>query len=203
MDKLALDNAVAGAVLLELANLGRVTPAEEDDNSKDDRLIVRDSSSTGDSVLDNGLSRLEIKPIKGKRAVELLVKGTRDAVLDRLVERGLVRREESKVLGMFPRKSWPVTDTEHENEVRDRLNAVLLRGEDPDAHVGGLVALLNAVGAIHKVVEGNKKELKARAKEVAEGEWAGAAVKQAITKVQATITAAIVVSVAAGSAASN
>jgi hypothetical protein len=200
VDWLSLDNAVAGVVLLELANSGRVSPAE-DDEAKPGRLVVRDDSATGDPVLDTALSRLDAKPVKAQRAVEVLVKGTREAVLDQLAGRGLLRREESKVLGLFPRSTWPALDSAHENEVRSRLDAVLVRGEEPDAHIGGLVALLDAINAVHKVVDGDKKALRARAKEVAEGAWAGDAVKKAVQTVQTAIIAGMTAATTASTAA--
>jgi hypothetical protein len=203
VDGTSWDNVLAGAVLLELANAGRVSPAGAEDDAKEGRLVVRDGSATGDPVLDIGLSRLETKPVKGKRAVELLVKGTRDAVLERLGERGLVRREESKLLGIFPRKSWPAADTEHESEIRQRLTGVLFDGKEPDAHIGGLVSLLHAINAVHKVVDGDKKQLRARAKEIAQGEWAGAAVKEAVQAVQAVMIAVIAATTASSGVAAN
>jgi hypothetical protein len=115
-----------------------------------------------------------------------------------LVNRGLVRREESKVLGLFPRTSWSAVDSAHEDEVRTGLVAVLVNGQQPDAQIGGLVALLHAVNAVHKVVDGDKKALRARAKQISEDNWAGTAVKKAVQAVQAGViaatTAAVVVS---------
>ncbi|MFD0487682.1 GPP34 family phosphoprotein [Saccharopolyspora spinosporotrichia] len=195
IDSVSLDHALAGAVLLELVNSGRVSPAGADDEDvKEGRLLVRDDSATGDAVLDDGLSRLEKKPVSAKRAVELLVKGTRVAVLGQLSTRGLITTEKSKVLGVFPRKSWPALDTEHEGRIRERLNAVLLRGEQADPHISSLVVLLSAIRAVHKIVEGDKSALKARAKEVAEGDFAGPAVKKAIASVHAATANVVVVS---------
>ena len=46
------DYAVAGAVLVELARLGRVSPAEPGDDAKEGYAVVREGSPTGDPVLD-------------------------------------------------------------------------------------------------------------------------------------------------------
>lgn len=46
---------------------------------------------------------------------------------------------------------------------------------------GCLITLLHATGAITKVVDGDESQVKARAKEVAESDWASEAVKKAIS----------------------
>lgn len=200
VDKVALDNVMAGALLLELANNGRVSPATPQDNVRANRLIVRDGSPTGDALLDGALRQLETKPVKGKRAVQLLAKGTREAVLDGLVRRGVIRREQSKILGFIPRNSWLANDTQHEGWVRHRLNAALVGAEKPNEHIGGLIALLYAVDALHKVMDGSRRALKARAKEIVngDGEFASDAVRQAVQEVRSAVTAAVVVSANGG-----
>jgi hypothetical protein len=204
VDGTALDNALAGAVLLELVESGRVSPAGPADDAKEGRLLVRDASPTGDPVLDQALDRLEAKdPVKAQRAVQLLTKGLRPVVLERLADRGLVRREERKLLGIFPRTSWPAAATEHEQLVRARLAEVLVGGQAPDAHTGGLVSLLSAINAVHKVVRGDRKQLKARAVEVGTGAWAGDAVNKAVEAVQTAVTAAVVAATAGADGGSS
>jgi len=68
-----------------------------------------------------------------------------------------------------------------------------------------LIALLSSLNVVPKVITDavDKKELKRRAKEISESAWAADAVKAAVDAMQAAVTAAIVVSVTAGSAASN
>jgi hypothetical protein len=59
-------------------------------------------------------------------------------------------------------------------------------GHTPTERTVALIALLNATGQLPKVVVGaDKKALKARAKELSEGDWAAKAVKQAIDEVTA------------------
>ena len=66
-----------------------------------------------------------------------------------------------------------------------------------------LISLVHAVKAEHKVVEGQRKQLRARAAEVADGEWAGQAVRKAVEAVQASVMAAVVASTVAVNAASS
>ena len=87
------------------------------------------------------------------------------------------------MLGLFPRTRWPARDNSHEQSVRRALTVVLVDGARPDARTGALVALLHAVDRAHKTVphEGlGSRQVRKRAKQVAEGQWAAKAVKDAI-----------------------
>jgi hypothetical protein len=76
-------------------------------------------------------------------------------------------------------------------------------GATPDGRTAALVSLLAAVNAAHKVVDGDKKLIRARAKDIAAGEWAGAAVKKAIDAVNASIAIVIAVTAAAAGGSSS
>ena len=65
--------------------------------------------------------------------------------------------------------------------------------------LAGRASLLVAVKAAPKVVGGDKKAVRARAKGIAAGDWAGAAVKKAINAVNEA-QAAIIIGAAAGAA---
>lgn len=191
-DATSADHALAGAVLVDLVSAGRV--AEESG-----KLHVMDTASLDEPVLEACLERLAEKaPVKPQRAVEVLAKNVRGTVLDALAGRGLIRQDKDKVLGLFPRRTWPAVDSAHEDSVRAELTAALVGGEQPGERAGALIALLHAIGVVPKVVEGDKKALKARAKEISEGDWTSVAVRKAVQSIQAAVTSAIVV---AGSAA--
>lgn len=126
-------------------------------------------------------------------------------MLARLAERGILEAEEGKVLGLFPVTRWPAKDARHEGQVRSALENVLKLGTQPDERIGSLIALLNALKVVPKIVTDavDEKALKRRAKEISESAWAADAVKAAVDAMQAAVTAAIVVSVTAGASASN
>jgi len=79
--------------------------------------------------------------------------------------------------------------------VRAQLESVLKVGTAPNERTGALIALLSALNVVPKVVTDavDKRALKQRAKEIADSDWAAAAVKKAVAEMQAAITAAIVV----------
>ncbi|TDU91648.1 Golgi phosphoprotein 3 GPP34 [Kribbella voronezhensis] len=201
-----LDYSLAGAVLIELTLLGRVDIAVAGEDVKEGRLKVLDTSSTGDAILDERLAMLAEKSgQKPKNLMSKLSKKLRDQVLARLVERGVLEADKGRVLGLFPVTRWPAKDARHEAEVRTALESVLKLGTQPDERTAALIALLNALNVVPKVITDavDKKALKRRAKEIAESEWAAEAVRKAVQDMQAAITAAIVVSSSAGGAAGS
>jgi hypothetical protein len=199
VDGTSLDRAIGGALLLDLALRERISA---DGGGARARLHLRDPAPTGDALLDEAASRLAGNPVRAQKAVERLARRTRTPVLERLVERGVVRRESSRVLGVFPSTTWPSTDGTGK-ELRGRIAAVLRDGAQPDQHVALLISLVHAVKAEHKVVDGPRRQLRARAAQVAEGDWAGAAVRKAVQAVQTSVMAAVTASTAAASASSG
>jgi hypothetical protein len=197
VDSTSLDRAIGGALLLDLATRERITA---DGNGAKARLSVVDATPTGDDLLDGALARFD-KPLRAQKAVERLARGTRTPVLEHLVEQGLVRRERSRLLGILPITTWPPGDAA--KELRGRVAAVLRDGARPDQHLALLISLVHAVKAEHKVVDGPRRQLRARAAEVAEGEWAGQAVRKAVQAVQSSVAAAVAVSAAAASSSSG
>jgi hypothetical protein len=199
VDSTSLDRAIGGALLLDLTTRDRIAA---DGTGARARLSVVGAAPTGDALLDGALARLD-KPLRAQKAVERLARGTRATVLARLVERGLVRHERTRLLGFIPVNTWPAADRGIAKELRGRVAAVLLDGAQPDPHIALLISLVHAVKAEHKVVDGPRRQLRARAAEVAEGEWAGEAVRKAVQAVQASVMAAVTASTAAASSSSS
>jgi hypothetical protein len=206
-DKTRLDLALAGAVLLDLTTLGRVDVAADGEQVKAGRLVVRDVSTTGDDVLDEGLRRIEAsRPKKPEGVLPALVKGLRERLLERLVERGIVRAEEGRVLGIFPTHSWPAVTSDHERQVRAALMDVLVAGRTPAPREAALVSLLQAIDQVPKVlgeVNVPARDLRRRAKEISEGGFADVAVRKAVQAVNSAMTAAVAGAIVAGGAASG
>jgi hypothetical protein len=151
-------------------------------------------------VLTAGLATITEKDRSPQDLVNRLGKGLKETLTDRLVERGLLERREDKVLGVFPRTRWPAADATHEHDVRRQVRASLVEGAQPDPRTGALVALLAAVDQAHRVVdhEGmSSREVKKRAKYMADGDWAAQAVRDAVTATIAAVTAAVTAATAA------
>jgi hypothetical protein len=197
VDSTSLDRAIGGALLLDLATRERITA---DGDGAKARLSVAGTAPTGDALLDTALTRLD-KPLRAQKAVERLARGTRNPVLERLAEHGMLRRESSRLLGLLPITTW--TPGPAAAELRARVAAVLRDGARPDQHLAMLISLVHAVKAEHKVVDGPRRQLRARAAAVADGEWAGQAVRKAVQAVQASVLVAVMASTAAASSSSG
>jgi hypothetical protein len=190
LDRTRLERALAGAVLVELALRERVAAAPPGGAVKAGRIVVLHRGPTGDAILDEALTRLVGTPLRPARAVEKLVKGLRRSVLTRLVETGFVGEEHRRVFGVFPATAWPAIRPEHATRLRDALRAVLVAGAEPDVRTSALVALLVAVDATPKVLPvADKRALVQRAGAVADGDWAGRAVREAVDAVMAAVIA--------------
>ncbi|HUQ60096.1 GOLPH3/VPS74 family protein [Lentzea sp.] len=193
VDGTAAENALAGAVLIELVSSGRV--AFEPNGKK---LQVVDPTPLKDPVLQESVGRFD-KPMKPQRAVERLRKKVRENVAAQLEARGVVRVEARKVLGIFPGRSYVITDERAAERVRKAVGEVVLGYRGADERTGALIALLYAVKSVHKVVDGNRRDMDKRAKEIAAGNWAGEAVRRAVEAIQAGVVAATAAAAAASS----
>ena len=163
--------------------------------------------ATGRSEADPTLARVLAVVAEKPRAVSSVVerskKGLRDDVAQRLVQAGVLRREEDRVLGLFPRTSWPAVDVQREAGVRERLRQVLVGGAEPDPRTAVLAGVLGALERVPQTLGlhgAEAKEAKQRAKAIAKGDWASKAVTDAMQAVMmATMVPVIVTTAATGS----
>ncbi|RXR26851.1 GPP34 family phosphoprotein [Oerskovia turbata] len=199
-----LQQVAAGALLVELALTGRVDLAGDSSGWRSGRVVVRDQASTGSALLDDAL--VTVKSKEGstpKSLVEVLSRSRpADVALDGLVQRGLLRREEGRILGIFPTTRWPAADSRHEGDVRRTLTQVLRDGVAPDERTGALVAILAATKQAGRVMAAGaelsataRREIDHRAKEIAEGSWAAGATRRYVEEITAATAAALTTTV--------
>ena len=195
-----LDLRLAGALLIELAMLGRVEPSGDRAVTSDGRtvqpgrIVVTDGSPTGHPELDAALAVIATTPRKPAELVEPLSRGLQTRLLSGLADRGLLRRQDGRILGIFPTTRWPAVDSAHETEVRARLAAVLLDGAAPAPREAALLALAQGTLLVRGLVPKDRRaEAEARAKQLAESDWASDAAKKAIDDAAAAIMAAVIV----------
>ena len=132
-------------------------------------------------------------------------KEVREAPVQRLVDRGVLRAEERRVLRLFRVTRHPVADSARAARVRQRIGGVLT-GEAPaaprDAALAGLVATAGR-GAVGLLVE--RSEVRAalkRGKRLAK-EGVTAEVGEAVAQAQAAAMAAVTAAAAAGAVSSS
>lgn len=181
-----LEPGLAGAVLLDLALRGRLDVVD-----KTVRAI--DATSTGDAVLDHALAAIADAPKlrAPKWWVTHLQKGVREQVADRLVASGALRRDEQRLLWIFPVTRLPAGDPGPESAVRARLDGAVLQDVTPDDRTAALAALVHATNLRSTVFPGvDRRAVKERLAELAEGQWAAEAVRRAVQEMAAATTVA-------------
>ena len=137
--------ALAAAVLMELALAGRLDTDLE-------RLEVAGREATGDAVLDAALARLPPGAMPSAQALTVVAgaeSGLRAALLDGLVARGLLRRQEGRFLWVFPDRRYPKSGgREAAQALRARLREVVLEDGIPEPREALLIGLARASGLL-------------------------------------------------------
>ncbi|MFD9700178.1 GPP34 family phosphoprotein [Lentzea sp. NPDC059081] len=179
-----LHYTMGGAVLVELALDGLV-------DVRDRKVVLTGDRAPEDPLLRAGWDKVAEKPRSVDTTLLKIGADVWKQVVERLVEHGMVRREEKRVLGLFRTTSLPAADTRREDEVRQRIRAVLVDGADPDPRTAALTALLSASGALPALRPklAWSGEVARRAKELERGNWGAEAVSTAVMRTAAAIAA--------------
>ncbi|MGO1511024.1 MAG: GOLPH3/VPS74 family protein [Actinomycetales bacterium] len=188
--------ALGGALLADLALGGWVEI--DGPTGAFRREIVRPTGQPAPEhpVLADALTEVAAKDRTAKELVTRLGRAANEPLLQSLVDRGILRRERDKVLGLFPSTTWPTEDVTHERERRATLTTAIETGQGSERDVA-LLSILSAIDVAHRVlpVEGlGAREVRSRVKGMAEGDFAAKAVKYAVDSIDAALTAVIVTS---------
>jgi hypothetical protein len=148
----ALNYALAGAVLADLALAGKIDTDTE-------RLTVLDPSPTGDPLLDPWLALIAGEPKVHPVAWWLFTLAERrteieQPALDRLVARGILRREDKKLLWVIGLRRYPTVDGHERTEVRTRLGQLILGEDLPDPRDATLLSLLRGCRLTDHIFDG-------------------------------------------------
>ena len=188
----AFDCGTACAVIMDLMRLRRV-------DCDLHHLFVVSVEPTGDDILDPILRALALEPVQqATRAIldELRFlsgegEAFRERALQRLVERGILKREDRKILWVFGTRHYPVNQDKPIREVKLRILNVILGDDIPEAHDIMLVALAEACGLFHHILSAHEVEQAApRIAQVARMDLLGHAVAETIAEVEASIAMA-------------
>lgn len=184
--------AISAASLVELALAGRI------DVTGDDEVTVLDRTPLGVPALDAALADITAreKPLAARHWIDRLKKEAVAGASEGLLRKGLVRRERKKILGLFPVVRYPEADGSAEAAVRQRLDAVVLRGEEPDERTAGLVALLHGAKLHRQAFPGADARRVGKAVEsIAHGHWSAAAVRHVVKAAEDALMAIVMVTV--------
>lgn len=142
--------AAVGGVLMELSLQGRI-------DTDLTTLTVVDPTPTGDTLLDYFLKQLADAPTPMSSAgwIDELASRNTDLVpqvLARLVDAGILREDERRLLWMFSRRAYPQVSGQESREAKARLIAIIFNDEVPDPRDTLLMGLTSATGALTKVL---------------------------------------------------
>ena len=114
------DAVLGGAVLAELAVTGLVTVDEHKSIWRTDKVHAAEGAPADlDPLLAEALATIAEKDRKASTLVGKIGKGLESRLAARLADRGILERRDGKLLGLFPRTTWPAADT----STRDRRYA--------------------------------------------------------------------------------
>ncbi len=188
---LSLEYALAGAVLMDLAIEGRIDTDPE-------RLFVVDPTPLGDDLLDPALARIVqsedghdtrywIKEVAGQ------AEAIREGSLDRLVDRGILHREEDRFMWVLRTRRYPIDDYQAVREVKLRIMGVILSDDIPDARDIIIISLADVCRIFEGLMSG--RELKAaapRIEQVRQMDLIGREVSKAVTEIETSLAMAFV-----------
>lgn len=183
----ATRTALAGALLMELAVLNRI---DTDLQS----LFVVNTDPTGDSLLDEVLHRLQAVPSKKSAGYWLSeiaweTDQLRERVLQQLVDKGVLKVEDRKILWVFTKRRYPLIDDKEVKEVRTRLRDLIFSEDIPDPREAVLIGLVNACGMVDTLFEDHElPQIMPRLTELAKLDLIGREVDQAIRDIFMAMT---------------
>ena len=185
----SLEYAMAGGVLMDLAMENRIDTDLEN-------LILIDSTPVGDSLLDPTLAEIAADEMHSTRHwMERTVERAGDIhqeALARLVERGILEKQEKRFLWAFRARRYPLVDGRAEREVKLRIMEVLFSDEIPDPRDIMLICLVDACGIFNELL--SKHELANAADRIAQVrrmDLIGQATTQAIRDIEFSIAVSV------------
>ena len=136
----ALLHTLGGAVLVDLALHGRIGTAGP-------AIVALGHGPLSESLLRSAHDIVARRPRPARSLVPELGAELWGPVMSRLVERGRVRPERRRPLGLHPVTTRAVADGRHETDLRAYLRSIVESGRRPDARTAAVLALLSASGA--------------------------------------------------------
>ena len=121
-----------------------------------ENLVLVDDTPLGDSLLDPTLADIAAGEQRDARYwVERTAERAytiREEALTRLVDRGILEREDDRFLWVFRSRRYPAIDGKAEREVKLRIMAVLFSDEIPDPRDVVIICLADACGIFNQLL---------------------------------------------------
>jgi len=182
--------ALAGGVLMDLALENRI-----DTDLKN--LILVDSTPLQDSLLDPTLA--DIAQADDTKDARFWVERTalradtiREVALNRLVEQGILKREEDRFMWVFQARRYPIIDNTAEREVKLRIMEVLFSDQIPGPRDVVIIGLAHACDIFKGILSARElARVSDRIDQVRKLDLIGQAMSQAITDIELSLALAV------------
>jgi hypothetical protein len=183
IDTAHLDPGLGGALLLELALRRHVGLVGS-------HVVVTTGPPTGDQLLDTALTIIVGEP-KGHGPdhwVRHLGRGAHRAVQDNLVDAGVLRREDDRLLRVIPIHRTSESDGRLHRQLQQQLEDAVVLGHRPSQETAALASLALAIGLDRQLFpRSDPHEVRRRMAEIADGSWVAPAVAGAVTVIDVAL----------------
>lgn len=187
---------MGGAILAELALTGAISIS-----SDKKKLVTRvpGHRKPADPILAEALTKIKEakKPKKAQDWVQKFsgIKDLKDRAARQLVKKGVLKKATGTVLKVFHRTIYPESNPGPEQDLRRRMeNAIFTDTSDVTAETVVIIALTQATGMLNHVFDKKRlKPRKSRIEDLAAGQIAGKATKEAVEAIQAAVMVATMI----------
>ena len=146
-----LGTVLIGAVLTELTFLKKISTDKE-------HLYILDPSLTKSMIL-NEVMEIFKESHKEQTTIDRVLqvlaphaKRIEELVLTELLQKGILKEEDRKVLWIFPDKRYPIINDKEIVSVEKRIRKILLRESKPSSKDAALISLLHASDLFAKIL---------------------------------------------------
>ncbi|WP_436942689.1 GOLPH3/VPS74 family protein [Streptomyces sp. SudanB66_2053] len=191
---------LAGAVLADLALRESVTT--ETTRAGSINVAAVSGKEPSDEILFQAWEYVSDKPRSVQTVLPAIGPALRQPLLDRLVERGDIIKENRKVLGLFNSTSLRDSGNGRRADLLEEVRGALVDRVEPTARIAALAALIWGSGTLPQfdpLIPWTSSVI-ARARELEQGSWGAGAAGEAVAR---TTTAVIINNAVAAAAASS
>ena len=179
-----LGTIIIAAILVELAFLGKITTDKE-------KLYILDPTETNSPILNDVLKILK-ESHKESAKIKIVLKALMShakrlekLVLSELLEKGILKEVDDKILWIFPDRRYPLVDHKEIVNVELRIRKLILSDDKADPKDALLVSLLDAAKLFAKILfEGEEFSYRERIKELSKMSNIGEQAKELIYKLR-------------------